>query len=67
MSMNRMLGLLLLVAGVVFLLLGLTATDTFGESLKHVFTGKYTERTTWYIVGGALAAVIGATIVARAE
>ena len=60
MSQQRVLGLILLAAGVVFLYLGLKATDSVAESVKEGVTGKYTDRTTWYLVGGAAAALAGA-------
>jgi len=59
MGPNRILGVILLVAGVILLYFGLRATDSVGESIKEGLTGKYTDKTTWYIVGGAAAAVVG--------
>jgi drug/metabolite transporter (DMT)-like permease len=60
MGPNRILGVILLVVGVILLYFGINATDTIGEEIKEGLTGRYTDKTTWYIVGGAAAAVVGA-------
>lgn len=59
MSPQRILGVVLLVVGLVLLYFGLNATDSVGESVSESVTGKYSDKTTWYIVGGAAAAVAG--------
>ena len=60
MSQQRTLGLILLAGGGVLLYFGLTATGSIAESVKEGVTGKYSDKTTWYIVGGAAAALAGA-------
>jgi ABC-type dipeptide/oligopeptide/nickel transport system permease subunit len=60
MNNNQILGLVLLVAGLIFLLLGLRATESFGETIKEGLSGRYTDKTTWYIVGGSVATIVGA-------
>lgn len=60
MSPSRILGIVLSVVGVIFFVLGVGATDSIGESISEGVTGNYTDKTTWYIVGGAVAAVVGA-------
>lgn len=62
MSSQRILGIALLVAGVILLVFGLQATDSVSESVKEGVTGTYTDKTTWFIVGGAAAAIIGGLI-----
>jgi hypothetical protein len=59
MSTNRFLGIVALVVGVVLLGFGLNASDTPIEQLSETFTGRYSDRTMWYLVGGAAAAVGG--------
>lgn len=59
MSSQRILGLALLVAGVVLFLFGLNATDSVTEEVSEGLTGKFTDKTTWYIIGGAAMAVVG--------
>ena len=62
MSQQRILGLVLLVGGLVLLYFGLRATDSFKETVSHDFRGRYTDKTTWYIVGGAAASIAGLAI-----
>jgi hypothetical protein len=59
MSSQRIFGLILLVVGALLLLLGLNATDSVTESVKEGVTGRYTETTTWYLVGGGAMALLG--------
>lgn len=59
MGSTRMLGVVLLVVGVALLIVGVNASHSLADSLSNTFTGKFTEKTTWYIVGGAAAAVLG--------
>lgn len=63
MNSNRMLGIVLLVIGSLLLYFGLRATDSLGESVKEGLTGTYTDRTTWFLIGGAAAAAVGAAMV----
>ncbi|HEX9466698.1 MAG TPA: DUF3185 family protein [Alphaproteobacteria bacterium] len=66
MNPMRLLGLGIAVAGVVFLAVGLNATDAPIERLSEILTGKYTHETIVYIAGG-LAALIAGAVVALAQ
>ncbi len=57
---NRVLGIVMLAVGVVLLLFGLNATDSAADTLKEGFTGRYTDKTMWYLIGGGALAVGGA-------
>ena len=59
MTSQRILGAVLLVVGLILLYFGLNATDSVSENVKEGLTGRYTDKTTWFIVGGAAAAVAG--------
>jgi hypothetical protein len=59
MDLTRGIGIALLVAGVVFLIMGITATDAPVEKISETLTGKYTDQTIWYIGGGLAAAAAG--------
>ena len=65
MNPMRVLGIALLAIGVVFLVIGLNATDSPVEQVSETFTGKYTSETLWYIAGG-LGAIIGGGLFALA-
>jgi uncharacterized integral membrane protein len=59
MSMQRIVGIVLIVVGVILLIMGMNATDSVGDRMSKFFTGQFTDTTVWYIVGGAAAAVLG--------
>jgi len=60
MNSQRILGLALLVVGVTILLFGLNVSDSVTDTVKEGLTGRYTDTTIWYFVGGAALTVGGA-------
>jgi hypothetical protein len=63
-----LLGLALLVGGLIVLGLAYQQSGSFGDSTKHFFTGNYRDNTTWMIVGGGIASVLGfVTLLASAR
>jgi len=54
-----MVGIVLVVIGVVLVVIGLNASDSVADQVSETFTGKFTESTTWYIVGGIGLAILG--------
>jgi hypothetical protein len=48
-----------LVAGLILLGFGLNASDAPMEQLSETFTGRYSDNTMWYLVGGGAAAFGG--------
>ena len=54
--------LVLLVVGVVLFVFGLNATDSLADSVSEGVTGKYTDKTTWYIIGGLAMALVGGAL-----
>jgi len=56
---SRILAIILLVAGLALLGFGLNATDSVSESVTEGLTGKFTDKTTLYLVGGGALAVAG--------
>jgi hypothetical protein len=59
MSTQRILGIVLLVAGLVFLTIGMNASHSVADQVSNTFTGRFTDHTTWYMVGGGAAALFG--------
>ena len=57
---QRIGGLTLLVIGAVLLAFGLNATHGFADSVNESFTGRYTDKTMWYIIGGGALVLVGA-------
>jgi hypothetical protein len=59
MRANQLVGIAIFVLGVVLLVLGIHAADAPWERLSDAVTGHYSDRTTWYLAGGAVALVLG--------
>ena len=62
MNQQRIFGIVLLAVGVVLLVIGMNASHSVADRLSNTVTGRFTEATTWYIVGGIAAAVLGAVM-----
>lgn len=59
MPLSRIIGIVLLVVGAALLVFGLQAIDTIGEELHETVTGRYTDTTMWYIIGGGGLGLLG--------
>jgi hypothetical protein len=57
--MIKIVSLALLVGGVVLIVLGINATNSFGSDVSRFFTGSPTDKAVWTLIGGIVAAVIG--------
>lgn len=57
--MNRGLSVALLAVGVVLIVYGLKASDSFGSDVSRFFTGSPTNKTIWMLIGGVLSAAAG--------
>jgi len=59
MGVSKLLGLVLLVGGVIALFFGFNATESLGEQVVEGVTGKFTDNTMLYLVGGSVSAAAG--------
>ena len=59
MHWTRILGIALIVGGVVLLFMGLNASQGMMEGAHEAMTGRYTDDTTMYLVGGGIGAAVG--------
>ncbi|HXU76951.1 MAG TPA: DUF3185 family protein [Methylomirabilota bacterium] len=57
--MNKIVSLALLVGGIVLIIVGVNATNSFSSDVSRFFTGSPTDKAVWMLIGGILAAVIG--------
>ncbi len=55
----RLPGLALLVIGIVLVVVGFNASDSIADRVSNTFTGRFTDRTMWYLLGGGAAALVG--------
>ncbi|MGA2543021.1 MAG: DUF3185 family protein [Verrucomicrobiota bacterium] len=63
--MNRIVSLALLVGGVVLIIVGVNATNSFSSDVSRFFTGSPTDKAVWMLIGGIVATVVGLTMTLR--
>jgi hypothetical protein len=63
--MNKAVSLALLVAGIVLIVYGISASNSVGSGFSRMFTGSPTDKTLWLLIGGGAAALIGLVGVMR--
>jgi len=65
--MNKMFAIVLLVGGVVLMILGVQATNSFSSDVSRFFTGSPTDKAIWMLIGGLVAAVMGLAMMLRSS
>jgi hypothetical protein len=63
--MNKIASLALLVGGVVLIIFGINATNSFGSDVSRFFTGSPTDKAIWMLIGGIVASIVGLTMTLR--
>lgn len=58
-GMNQMLSIALLVGGIVLIIFGISAADSFSSDISNFFTGSPTDKAIWMLVVGVILAVAG--------
>jgi len=59
MKNTKIIGIVLLVVGAILLYFGFNATQSATEEIGEALTGKYTDETMLYLIGGGVAAILG--------
>lgn len=59
MTRTRMLGFVLLAIGAVLLIFAWQGSEAPVDQISEALTGRYTDRTMWFLVGGVAAAAGG--------
>jgi Co/Zn/Cd efflux system component len=59
MSTNKLISLVLLAGGIVLVIYGVSASESFSSDVSRFFTGSPTDKTMWLMIGGIVAIVIG--------
>ena len=57
--MNKIVSLALLAGGVVLIIVGVNATNSFSSDVSRFFTGSPTNKAVWMLIGGSVAAILG--------
>ncbi|GGC59032.1 DUF3185 family protein [Marinobacter halophilus] len=60
MGSSKLVGIVLLVVGIALLYFGYQSTQSVGNQLTETVTGRFTDETMWYLIGGAAATAAGA-------
>jgi uncharacterized protein DUF3185 len=63
--MNKFIFWALIIGGVVLIVLGFNATNSFSSDVSRFFSGSPTNKAIWMLIGGFAAAVIGLIGVTR--
>jgi len=64
---NKGISVALLVVGVVLVIWGVRASDSFSSDVSRFFTDSPTDKAIWLMVGGIVAAVVGLFGILRGE
>jgi hypothetical protein len=59
MNTNKLISLAILVGGIVLVIYGVSATNSFSSDVSRFFTGSPTDKAIWMFIGGIVAIVIG--------
>lgn len=63
--MKKLISLALLVGGIVLIITGFNATNSFTSDVSRFFTGSPTNKAVWMLLGGVWAALVGLTMLWR--
>jgi uncharacterized membrane protein HdeD (DUF308 family) len=63
--MNKIVSLALLVGGIVLIITGFNATNSFTSDVSRFFTASPTNKAVWMLMGGLVAALVGLTMLWR--
>ena len=63
--MNKIIGISLLVGGVVLMVFGVQATNSFNSDVSRFFTGSPTDKAIWMLIAGIVTVIIGLTMTLR--
>ncbi|WP_166253055.1 DUF3185 family protein [Marinobacter salicampi] len=59
MAVQKLLGVVLLVVGIALIFFGWQSTESVTEQVSETLTGRFTDETMWYLIGGVASAVAG--------
>jgi len=57
--MNKGISVALLVIGIVLIVWGVSASESFSSDVSRAFTGSPSDKAVWLLVGGIVAAIVG--------
>ena len=63
--MNKIVSVALLAGGIVLMIVGINATNSFGSDVSRFFTGLPTDKAVWMLIGGIIATIVGLGLTLR--
>ena len=63
--MNNIVGLAVFAVGIVLLIFGFNASQSFSSDVSRFFTGNPTDKSMWLLIGGAAAVIVGLVVAIR--
>jgi len=57
--MNKGMSVALLAVGIVLIIMGVSASESFSSDVSRFFTGSPTNRAVWLLIGGIAATIVG--------
>ena len=63
--MNKIVSVALLAGGIVLMIVGINATNSFGSDVSRFFTGSPTDKAVWMLIGGIIATIVGLGLTLR--
>lgn len=57
--MNKGISVALLAVGIMLIVWGIKASDSFGSDLSRFFTGSPTDKAIWLLIAGVLLGIVG--------
>jgi hypothetical protein len=58
-STNKLISLAILAVGIVLVVYGVSASESFSSDVSRFFTGSPTDKTMWLMIGGIAAVIVG--------
>jgi zinc transporter ZupT len=59
MNTNKLISLAILAGGIVLVVFGVAATESFSSDVSRFFTGSPTDKAIWMLIGGIVAIIVG--------
>ena len=63
--MNNLVSIALIVGGVVLIIFGINAMNSFSSDVSRFFTGSPTDKAVWMLLGGVVATAVGVGLTLR--
>lgn len=57
--MNKGISVVLLIVGILLIIGGIHASESFNSALSRFFTGSPTDKTIWFLIGGIVMGIVG--------